>query len=82
MGGLAQYGCHADPFQWDIKVNDETCSQCCDSTTCSVNATVCEEIVQKTEGDDVAAESSGIQQLHAPFTFFALAMMAMGAMLW
>lgn len=32
--GSAAYGCSADKFEWAFKTSPETCSTCCDASTC------------------------------------------------
>ena len=80
LGGVALYGCHSDPYEWMVKVNDATCSDCCDTTTCSVNATKCEEILEKQEAAAAAAEGSAGSMKTATFSFFALTILSM--MIW
>jgi len=32
--GSARFGCSADELQWTLRTSADTCSECCDSTTC------------------------------------------------
>lgn len=32
--GSARFGCSTDEYQWSLKVDDATCSKCCDMASC------------------------------------------------
>ena len=92
LKGAAQYGCHADPFKWDIKVNDDTCSQCCDFTTCPKDTSICEDILDKAAAagadagttDDQKMEASGGANMHSVTTVYSFLGLAVAilAMMW
>lgn len=35
LSGASANGCNADPFEWTMRTTENTCSECCDTSTCS-----------------------------------------------